>query len=84
MTDEELTDLIAEAISDSLDMDWNSSDGARAVVAMLWREGLLPPTPDPYEVKAREVLAKCGYDTANSDLIELIAAALREASETKP
>lgn len=36
---EELAELIAEAIDDSMDMDWRSSDGARAIVNMLAREG---------------------------------------------
>ena len=36
---DELADLIAEAIDDSMDMDWRSSDGARAIVNMLAREG---------------------------------------------
>lgn len=34
---EALEDEIADAISDSLDMDWSSSDGARAVIAFLRR-----------------------------------------------
>lgn len=42
MTDEELTDLIQQAISDSLDVDWHSGDGARAVVRALREAGLLP------------------------------------------
>lgn len=41
MTKEELTDLIADAITDSLDMDWNSHDGARSVVAALIAAGLV-------------------------------------------
>lgn len=36
---EELAELIAEAIDDSMDMDWRSSDGARAIVNILAREG---------------------------------------------
>lgn len=32
---DEYTDDIADAISDSLEMDWTSSDGARAVVRWL-------------------------------------------------
>lgn len=36
---DELAELIAEAIDDSMDMDWRSSDGARAIVNMLAREG---------------------------------------------
>lgn len=36
---QELEDLIADAIMDSLDVDWGSRDGARAVVRALEREG---------------------------------------------
>lgn len=35
----DLEDDIADAISDSMDMDWTSRDGARAVVAMLIKLG---------------------------------------------
>lgn len=38
---EELTDLIQQAISDSLDMDWTSRDGARAVVRALQEAGIV-------------------------------------------
>ena len=41
MDREELTDLISDAISDSIDMDWNSGIGARHVVDALLREGLV-------------------------------------------
>lgn len=36
---EELIDLIADAIDDSLDMDWTSMDGAKSVLRALEREG---------------------------------------------
>lgn len=39
MDNEELIDLIAEAIDDSLDMDWTSMDGAKSVLRALEREG---------------------------------------------
>lgn len=35
----DLEDDIADAISDSMDMDWTSRDGAKAVVAMLMKLG---------------------------------------------
>lgn len=35
---EELIDLIADAIDDSLDMDWVSTDGAKSVLLALERE----------------------------------------------
>jgi len=48
-TDQELIDLIGDAISDSMDMDWTSTDGAKAALAALQKEGLLrtdvPPLP---------------------------------------
>lgn len=47
MTDQqEIEDLIAEAIDDSMDMDWTSRDGARAVFNALYAEGLLPLMAD--------------------------------------
>lgn len=46
MDNQDLEDLIADAISDSLEMDWTSRDGARAVVAALYAEGLLPLTAE--------------------------------------
>lgn len=39
VNDDELTDLISDAISDSIDMDWSGSIGARAVVRALKAEG---------------------------------------------
>lgn len=36
---EELIDLIADAIDDSLDMDWVSTVGAKSVLRALEREG---------------------------------------------
>lgn len=39
MNNEELIDLIADAIDDSLDMDWVSTDGAKSVLRVLEREG---------------------------------------------
>lgn len=39
MDNEELIDLIADAIDDSLDMDWVSTDGAKSVLRALEREG---------------------------------------------
>lgn len=42
---EELIDLIADAISDSMDMDWSYRDGARAVVAALIEEGVVKIAP---------------------------------------
>lgn len=36
---EELTDDICDAITDSIDMDWTGSDGAKAVVAMFEHRG---------------------------------------------
>ena len=36
---DELADLMSDAIDDSMDMDWRSADGARAIVNMLAREG---------------------------------------------
>ena len=38
MDNEELIDLIADAIDDSLDMDWVSTDGAKSVLLALERE----------------------------------------------
>lgn len=42
MTEEELTDLISDAITDSLEMDWTSRDGARAVVRALRAANVMP------------------------------------------
>lgn len=36
----DLEDDIADAISDSMDMDWSSRDGAKAVVAVLMKLGV--------------------------------------------
>jgi len=58
MTDQDIEDLIAEAISDSLEMDWVARDGARAVMDALrdagamifWPTGEMPIiTPGPQE-----------------------------------
>lgn len=42
MDREELTDLISDAISDSIDMDWTASIGARYVVDALVKENVHP------------------------------------------
>ena len=39
-SDEDLIDMIADAIQDSVDMDWNSRVGARYVFEMLKKEGV--------------------------------------------
>lgn len=44
---DDLTDIISDAISDSLDMDWTSTDGARAVVKALVKEGIVTLLPEP-------------------------------------
>ena len=50
MTEDDLIDMLSEAISDSMDMDWRSSDGARSILARLKDEGLMiAPIPDVRE-----------------------------------
>ena len=39
---EELTDAIAEAISDSLDIDWTAGDAARAIMANVPQVAAVP------------------------------------------
>lgn len=51
MNREELTDELAEAIGDSLDMDWRSSDGARAVIDRLLELGLISFEPSAADQK---------------------------------
>ncbi|WP_337846783.1 hypothetical protein [Sphingomonas sp.] len=38
---QELEDVIADAITDSMDMDWTSTIGAKAVVRALQQEGVV-------------------------------------------
>jgi hypothetical protein len=38
---EEIEDFFSDTISDSLDMDWTSRDGAKALVRALQEEGLV-------------------------------------------
>lgn len=47
--DEDLIDLIDTALSDSLDMDWTTGIGAKAVLRALRDEGILPPAPSVLE-----------------------------------
>ncbi len=42
---DELLDLISDAISDSMDMDWVSRDGARSVLDALVKEGVVALAP---------------------------------------
>lgn len=56
LTREDLTDLIAEAISDSIDMDWNSTTGARYVVEALVKEGVVA-FAEPEDAASLETLA---------------------------
>lgn len=50
---QELLDLVSDAISDSIDMDWTPTIGARYVVEALIKEGLVQvtaaPTSEPLE-----------------------------------
>lgn len=41
MTDQEIEDLIADAINDSLDPDWSGRDGARSVMSALRDAGAM-------------------------------------------
>lgn len=64
---DELADLIAEAIDDSMDMDWRSSDGARAIVNMLAREGysvVQRGEDSDVAIAIGEHAFKAGYDSA--------------------
>lgn len=46
---QEIEDLIADAISDSFDMDWTARDGARAVMRWLADEGMaIVEVPPPF------------------------------------
>lgn len=45
----ELHDVISDAISDSMDMDWTSGMGATSVVAALKNEPMIAAAPDLYE-----------------------------------
>jgi hypothetical protein len=38
---QDLEDMIADAIGDSMDMDWTYRDGARAVIRALEEDGIL-------------------------------------------
>lgn len=61
MTWADLEDDIADAIQDSIDMDWSSRDGAKAVVKFL--DGLaLPPLPQQGEAEPVEALAAAIYN----------------------
>jgi hypothetical protein len=48
-TDEELEDFLADAIDDSMDMDWTGTIGARSIMRALKAEGLhiVPVDPPP-------------------------------------
>ena len=46
MTQEEIIDLLTDAINDSFDQDWTARDGARAIFDALYAEGLLPLMAD--------------------------------------
>lgn len=40
ITDEDLEDIITDAIADSFDQDWSARDGAKAVLRAFVAEGL--------------------------------------------
>ena len=46
MTQEEIIDLLTDAINDSFDQDWTARDGACAIFNALYAEGLLPLMAD--------------------------------------
>lgn len=50
MSREELTDIVSEAIGDSIDMDWSPTIGARYVVEALVKEGVITLGSEPGEV----------------------------------
>lgn len=41
MTREDLTDIISDALGDSMDVDWNYATGARYVIDALIKEGVI-------------------------------------------
>lgn len=48
-TAQEIEDLLAEAINDSLDVDWNGRDGARAIMRALVDQGMaIVEVPPPF------------------------------------
>jgi hypothetical protein len=44
---QDLEDLIADAIGDSMDIDWTYRDGARAVIRALEEDGILKVRESP-------------------------------------
>lgn len=59
MTDwNEHEDAISDAISDSIDMDWTSRTGAKAVVAWLNENAAAPAAPQAAGVGEREAIAR--------------------------
>ena len=63
---DELTDFLDDAISDSIDMDWTGSIGARAVVDALAKEGWT--VVDTIFVPGVFGCEKCGFRLAKSFL----------------
>jgi hypothetical protein len=57
----DLEDDLAEAISDSLDYDWSSRDGARACVKMLKDRAALAAIPATGLVEPSEAMIEAGY-----------------------
>lgn len=64
----ELEDLIADAIADSLDVDWSHRDGARAVMRALASEGWAV-VARPIDAAPDLLEALRGWDKLHSDMI---------------
>jgi hypothetical protein len=47
MSFDDITDLVEEALADSMDIDWTCAHGARAVVRALRWHGVLRGTAEP-------------------------------------
>ena len=61
---DDLEDLIAEAIADSMDMDWTSRDGARHVAGALAIAGLVAPDTHPNATDYRNRAARAEAELA--------------------
>ena len=70
MRGEELEDWLAEAIDDSLDMDWTGRVGARSIMRQMEEEGLsLDATAKPFWQWAEEFKA-LGFGITRYELVD--------------
>lgn len=81
MRGEELEDWLADAIDDSLDMDWTGRVGARSIMRQMEEAGFVMVKADPFQQRVQPWLMACFGEMIAGDREERNHRFLEEALE---